>query len=316
MPFDPRLICRRAAGRGPGGDGNRRRPPADRRHGGLPPRSSAGRLDPTASWLQLIFDRVRRNPSASSSPRARRSEAIRAASAFRDSGYGTPMLIGREEQVRADHARASASPTPGGIEIHNARLSERNAPYTEFLYRRLQRNGLLCTATASAWSTRAATCSAPAWWRTATRTRMVTGLTRSYRDVLEDVLRVIDAEPGQRRRSASIVVLRHGRTVFIADTASTRLPDARAAGRHRQPDGARWRASMGHRAARRVALLLQLRQPAELERTTASARRCAMLDSRKVDFEYDGEMQADVALDYELMRGSIRSAASPARPTC
>ena len=50
-------------------------------------------------------------------------------------------------------------------------------------------------------------------------------------------------------------------------------------------------------------------------RASASGRR-RMFDRREVDFEYDGEMQADVALDHELMRRSIRSAGCRGRPTC
>ena len=66
---------------------------------------------------------------------------IRAAVAYRNAGYGTPLLIGREERVRETMGRLGIEAN-GGLEIHNARLSVHNKKYTDFLYGRLQRTRL------------------------------------------------------------------------------------------------------------------------------------------------------------------------------
>ena len=75
-------------------------------------------------------------------PVTEEEKTIRAALTWRNHGLGTPILIGREERVRETMASMGIE-VPDGIEIHNARLSARNADYAEFLYRRNQRRGLL-----------------------------------------------------------------------------------------------------------------------------------------------------------------------------
>ena len=142
---------------------------------------------------------------------------------------------------------------------------------------------------------------------------MVTGVTRNYSTALDDIRRVIDAKPGHRVIGVSIVLAR-GRTVIVADTAVHDMPTAEeiadiadeAAGLARR---------MGYEP--RVAMLAYstFGQP-DGERSERVQEAVRILDKRRVDFEYDGEMAADVALNQRLMQRSIRSAACPARPTC
>src|SRR5690606_32837653 len=99
------------------------------------------RLDPTASSLQLIVDQVRADPRRVVFAEGEEERAIRAALAFRNSGYGKPILIGREERI-AETAKAAGLAGVEELEIHNARLSKHNLPYTDFIYQRLQRRGL------------------------------------------------------------------------------------------------------------------------------------------------------------------------------
>jgi malate dehydrogenase (oxaloacetate-decarboxylating)(NADP+) len=127
---------------------------------------------------------------------------------------------------------------------------------------------------------------------------MVTGLTRNYVSVLRDVRRVIDPKPGARLLGLTLMVAR-GRTVFIADTAVHELPD-----RETLADIA---IQTAHAARRmgftpRVALLSFANFGSRrIEKAMRVEDAVKELDRRNVDFEYDGEMSVDVALDPELM---------------
>ena len=96
------------------------------------------------------------------------------------------------------------------------------------------------------------------------------------------------------------MVFARGRTVFIADTSVNELPTPEQLADIAVQSAAAAR-RIGHEP--RVALLSfsnfgnPLREKAERIRAAV-----AVLDQRKPDFEYEGEMQADVALDFELMR--------------
>ena len=125
---------------------------------------------------------------------------------------------------------------------------------------------------------------------------MVTGVTRNFSVALEDVRRVIDPKPGHRVIGLSMVLSR-GRTVLVADTAITEMPTAdelaeiaiEAAGVARR---------IGYEP--RVAMLAfsTFGHPPG-ERSARVIEAVKILDQRRVDFEYDGEMAADVALNPE-----------------
>ena len=218
------------------------------------------RLDPTASRMQLIIDRVRAHPKRVVFAEGEEEKTIRAAIAWRNAGFGTPVLIGREERIH--ETMAGDRPEAAG------RRSRSTTPGCQRAQRRLHRVPLpsarsaaaCCSATASAWSTRTATCSAACMVAQGDADAMVTGLTRNYIRVLRDVHKVIDPKPGERLFGLTMMVAR-GRTVFIADTAVHELPTRGRARRHRDPGGAQ-RAPHGLHAARRVPVVLDLRQPA------------------------------------------------------
>jgi malate dehydrogenase (oxaloacetate-decarboxylating)(NADP+) len=127
---------------------------------------------------------------------------------------------------------------------------------------------------------------------------MITGLTRNYNDVLADVLRVIDPKPSQRIFGMTMMVAR-GRTVFIADTTVHELPDTRVL-TDITIQTARVVRQLGFTP--RVALLSfsSFGNP-PISKAQRVRDTVIELDRRQVDFEYDGEMAADVALDPELM---------------
>ena len=128
---------------------------------------------------------------------------------------------------------------------------------------------------------------------------MVTGLTRSFGVAFDDIMRVIDPKEGHRAFGLSIVVAR-GRTVFLADTSVHELPTPEQLADIAIQSAAQARA-LGHEP--RVALLSfsNFGNPPR-EKALRIRQAVEVLDTRDVDFEYDGEMQANVALDGDLMR--------------
>jgi malate dehydrogenase (oxaloacetate-decarboxylating)(NADP+) len=132
--FDPRLISRipPAVAKAAMDSGVARKPIADLHRYA---RDLAGRLDPTASAMEAIAERVRANPRRVVFAEGEEEKVIRAAIGFRQAGYGTPVLVGREDRINATVASLGI-PLPQGIEIDNARLSEKNRSYAEWLYAR------------------------------------------------------------------------------------------------------------------------------------------------------------------------------------
>jgi len=127
---------------------------------------------------------------------------------------------------------------------------------------------------------------------------MVTGVTRNFSIALEEVRRVIDDKPGHRVIGASLILAR-GRPVVVADTAITELPNAEELA-HIAIEAAGVARRLGYEP--RVALLAfsNFGHPPG-QRTHEVQEAVRILDAKRVDFEYDGEMAADVALNPDHM---------------
>jgi malate dehydrogenase (oxaloacetate-decarboxylating)(NADP+) len=294
VPFDPRLISYvpPAVAKAAMDTGVARRPIIDMEAYAQQLRN---RRDPIAGVLQRVFERLRRQPKRVVFAEGEEEQVIRAAVSFTSRGLGTAILVGREDRVK-NTAKLAGVELPEGVEIHNAALSKRTTDYANYLYERLQREGYLyrdCLRLVNNDRNNFAACMVALGDGDA----MVSGVTRNYSVVLEEVQRVIDPKPGHRVIGVSIVVSR-GRTVLIADTAVTELPTAselaeiaiEAAGVARR---------LGYEP--RVAMLAfsSFGHPPG-ERTQHVKDAVKLLHSRKVDFEVDGEMAADVALNREL----------------
>ena len=188
----------------------------------------------------------------------------------------------------------------------------RNADYAAYLYERLQRQRLPACATCQRLVNQDRNHFAACMVALGDADAMVTGVTRNFSVALEDVRRVIDPKPGHRVIGVSLVLAR-GRTVLVADTAVTEMPNA-----EELADIAVEAAGVARRLGYepRLALLAFStfgHPPGERAAHVQEAVR--ILDQRRVDFEYDGEMAADVALNPELRR-PIRSAACRGPPMC
>ncbi|WP_298377919.1 NADP-dependent malic enzyme [Azospirillum sp.] len=295
VPFDPRLIVTipAAVAQAAMESGVARKPIVDLsayRH------TLRTRLDPTADSLELILEKVRTNPRRVVFAEGEEERTIRAAMSFRNAGYGTPVLIGREEVIKEQLA-AMGQPNVT-FEIHNARLSDANRRYSDHLYRRLQRKGALlrdCQRMVNQDRNVFAACMVAQGDAHA----MVTGLTRSFGVAFEEVRRVIDAKASEPVFGLHLFITRN-RTVFIADTTVHVRPDGATLADIAVGAAAKAR-QMGHEP--RVALLSFSNFGQTPHPNTDPIREAlGILDSRRVDFEYDGEMSADVALDYQLMK--------------
>jgi malate dehydrogenase (oxaloacetate-decarboxylating)(NADP+) len=295
-PFDPRLIWAvpPAVAKAAMDSGVARKP---LRHLDHYKRALRSRLDPAAASLELIFEKVQREPKRIVFAEGEEEMTIRAALQYANSGYGTPVLIGREVPIRATMA-AMGLDANAPLEIHNARLSHSNQRYTEFLYQRQQRKGMLyrdCQRQVNQDRNVFAACMVAC----GDADGMVSGVTRNSFDILDEVTRVIEVKPGCAMFGLTVLLARQ-RTVLLADTLV-----------HDTPNPAQL-ADIAVEAAAKARLLGIEPRVAMLSYSNfgnpmgAGSERIrdavARLDARGVDFEYDGEMSADVALDAGLMR--------------
>jgi malate dehydrogenase (oxaloacetate-decarboxylating)(NADP+) len=297
VPFDPRLISAvpLAVARAAMDSGVARKPILNLEKY---QQELSARRDPIASTLQRIYERVRRQPKRVVFAEGEEEQVMRAAASYVNQKLGTAILLGREDQIKETARNAGVDLSKAGIEIINARLSRRNGVYADHLYERMQRKGYLfrdCQRLINNDRNHFAACMVALGDADA----VVTGLTRNYSTALDDIRRVIDARPGHRVIGASLALCR-GRTVIVADTAVHDMPDADELADIAE-EAAGFARRMGYEP--RVAMLAYStfgHPPGERSQKVQEAVR--ILDKRRVDFEYDGEMAADVALNAQLMQ--------------
>jgi malate dehydrogenase (oxaloacetate-decarboxylating)(NADP+) len=254
----------------------------------------AARRDPAAGTMVQVYAKLRRSPKRVVFAEGEEEQIIRAAASFVHQGLGTALLVGREDRVQAA-AKDAGIELGKGIQIINAALSTRNSQYASYLYERLQRQGYLLRDVQRLVNTdrnHFAACMVALGDADA----MVTGITRNFSVALEDVRRVIDPKPGHRVIGVSLVLAR-GHNVLVADTAITEMPNAEdladiaveAAGVARR---------LGYEPRLALLAFSTFGHP-KGERSAHIIEAVKILDQRRVDFEYDGEMSADVALNPE-----------------
>jgi malate dehydrogenase (oxaloacetate-decarboxylating)(NADP+) len=294
-PFDPRLISRvpAAVAKAAMDSGVARKPMANLDAYRV---KLDGRLDPAANFLHSIFARVREAPKRVVFAEGEEHRVVRAANAFLNSGLGHPVLVGREALVE-DAFRATGLAYKNGIEIQNARLSKQNREYAEFLYSRLQRQGYLfrdCQRLVNTDRNIFAACMVACGHADA----MVTGTTRNWSTAFSDVCHALDPKPGHTVIGVSLVITR-GRSVLVADTSVHDMPNAEQLA-NIAVAAARVAKRLGFEP--RVAMLAYstFGHP-KGERSERVIEAVKILDGRGVDFEYDGEMSADVALNRKAM---------------
>jgi len=267
--------------------------------------SLAQRLDPSAAFLQKLQGAVAAGPKKKIVfAEGEEPSVIRAAYAFQSSGLGDAVLVGREELVHSNMKLVGLDPADAKLEIINARVSHWNEAFVDSLYARLQREGFL-RRDVQRLINQDRNSFAASMVAAGHADGMVTGVTRSFDQVLDEVLQVIDPAPGGRVMGMS-VVLAKGRTLFIADTNVTEMPDAEDLVEIAREAASAVR-NLGYTP--RVAFMSYSAFGNPMgERSEKVREAVAMLDEMDVDFEYEGEMPPDLALipearvNYPFMR--------------
>lgn len=255
----------------------------------------AARRDPTANSMQQIYDKVRENPQRMIFAEGEEEKIIRCAVQWRDNGYGTPILVGRAEKVRELMAKMGV--VEAGIEIANAALSKHVDSYVDTLYPKLQRKGFLYRDVARMVKNDRdifASCMLAAGHGDA----LITGITRNYHVSFENICKVIDTKEDALLFGISMIVAK-GKTFFFSDTTVNELPTPEQLA-HITVKTAQKARRMGHEPRAALLSYSTFGNPMR-EKSVRIREAVAVLDSMNVDFEYDGEMSADVALNKELM---------------
>jgi malate dehydrogenase (oxaloacetate-decarboxylating)(NADP+) len=293
VPFDPRLISRVSAAVADAAmkSGVARRPIKDLEAYRY---QLSARLDPSAMLFQSITASVRANPKRMVFAEGEEEGVIRAAAAYQNSGLGNAILVGREDIIRERIGMLGIETTPP-LQVRTPHSAAEAAPYIEALYQRQQRRGVLhrdCVRMV----TNDRNIYAASMVNAGDADAMVTGVTRSYSVALNDVRQVLDSRSGQRPIGVSLIFSK-GRFVFVADTNVHEMPDAEElAAIAIQAAGVARRFGYEPRVAFLSYSTFGFPRGERAERLIEAVQ---ILDRKKVDFEYDGEMSPDVALERE-----------------
>ena len=258
--------------------------------------SLRARLNPTTSVLTLAYEGARAQPKRVIFAEGEEEVVLRAAIAFKEGGYGTPVLVGRDDVY--DRLKALGIDDPTTYEVHNSRKSPLVPQMADFLYNRLQRRGYL-RREAERMINQDRNTFAAALLQLGVGDAMVTGVTRAYAQSMRDVKRVIDPAPGRTPFGIHLLV-GQSHTVFIADTTVNERPTGAELAEIAIETAAVAR-RMGHEP--RVAFLSYSTFGNPEGRWLENIREAvSALDERKPDFEYEGEMAPDVALNPRQLR--------------
>ncbi len=295
-PFDPRLITAvpKAVAQAAMDSGVARRPIIDMDAYEV---ELSARLNPTAGSLHGIFEDLRANPKRVVFAEGEEAKSIRAAYAFMNGGFGTAVLVGREERIR-ETLNELGLPAASGLEITNSKLSPSTAEYMNILYERLQRRGYL-ERDCERMVKRDRNVFGALIVAAGDADALVTGLTRNYHMALQQITRVLDPAPDSHVFGLSLLMTR-GRTLFVADTAVHEVLSPEQMADIAQQT-ARVARSLGHEP--RVALISysNFGHP-DLPRALPVRDAVKVLDERSVGFEYEGEMTVEVALNEDVMK--------------
>ena len=295
-PFDPRLIyvIPPAVAKAGMDTGVARRPIVDLK--GYE-QSLKARMDPTASILQGIHARAKQAQARMIFAEGDDPRVLRAAVAYQRAGLGKALVVGREADVKEKLETAGLADAVRELEIVNAANSRHLEQYKDFLYQRLQRHGF----------------DRHDVHRLAARDRhvfsalmlqhghgdgLITGVTRKSAYVLSLINHVFDAKASDG--AVGVTALLHkGKIVLIGDTLVHEWPE---------PEDLATIATRAAGVARNLGLEPRVAfvsfstfgYPVS-ERATKMHEAPRVLDARKVDFEYEGEMTVDVALNADVM---------------
>tara|TARA_A100001015_G_scaffold308440_1_gene406075 strand:- start:1980 stop:4262 length:2283 start_codon:yes stop_codon:yes gene_type:complete len=250
------------------------------------------RLDPTMSLMQGINAKVRKNPKRVIFAEGEDENMLKAAIEFGRNKLGTPILIGAEKRIR-EQLKNIGLDTNYKIKIVNSTDKEKRERYVKHLYKKLQREGQLerdvdrlVRNDRIAWGASMIACK--------DADAMVTGNIRHYAASIEKLKKVTEPRPGEEIFGMTMITLK-GKTILVADTNVQDFPS---------PERLVKVSKSCVRVARlfgfdpKVAFLSHSTFGKPISRNTKHVRDAIeILKKQKVDFDFDGEMQPDVALN-------------------
>ncbi|MBB4611121.1 NADP-dependent malic enzyme [Sphingomonas yabuuchiae] len=253
------------------------------------------RLNPTTSVLTLAYEGAKAHPKRVLFAEGEEEVVLRAAIAFKEGGYGTPVLVGRDDVY--DRLAALGVTNPQEYEVHNSRTSEMVPQMVDFLYQRLQRRGYL-RRDAERMINQDRNIFGSVMLQLGQAEAMITGITRTYAQSFREIRRVIDPVDGKVPFGIHLLV-GQSHTVFIADTTVNERPSGEELADIAERTAAVAR-RMGHEP--RVAFLSYSTFGNPEGQWIDNVRDGVLaLDKRQVGFEYEGDMSPDVALNPKQM---------------
>ncbi|GGD63035.1 NADP-dependent malic enzyme [Erythrobacter arachoides] len=254
------------------------------------------RLNPTTSALTRVYEDAKANPKRMVFAEAEEEVALRAAIQFRDFGYGTPILVGRTEKVM-EKLKELAVDDPESFTIANSVSYERIEEMVAYLYTRLQRRGYT-ERDVRRMVNQERNVFASLLVAIGEGDALITGLTRTFAQSAREIGRVLDAKPDATPFGVHMVIGKN-HTTFLADTTINERPTAEQLA-HIATETAAVARRMGHEP--RVAFLSYStfgNPPGQWLGNIRDA--VAILDAQQPDFEYEGEMAPDAALNEKVM---------------
>ena len=252
----------------------------------------SARLDPSMSLMQGINSNVKKSPKRVVFAEGEDENMLKAAIEFGKNKLGTPVVIGNEKRVKETLKNIGLDEN-FKIEIVNSTNQNKREKYTKYLYQKLQRTGqlerdvdrLIRNDRIAFGSSMVACKDADA---------MVTGNIRHYAASIEKLKHVCDARKGEPIFGMTMMVFK-GRTVLVADTNVEDFPSSE---RLVEISKSCVRVAKLFGFDPKVAFLSHSTFGKPISRNTKHVRDAIeMLKEEKVDFDFDGEMQPDVALN-------------------
>jgi len=253
------------------------------------------RLDPSVTILQGINNQIKKTQKRVVFADGEDENTLKAAIAFKNSSLGIPILVGKKDKIKQRLKEIGLSEN-FNIEISNSTDNKKRAKYSNFLFKKLHRKkGFLerdCDRMVRndrvIWGSCMVSCG--------DADAMVTGNSRKYSSSLEKITRVVNSRHGEIMFGLNMIVNK-GKTVFIADTAVHEYPTSQQL------------SEIAISAARVVRLFGFTPKVAFLSHSTFGQPITSrtkhikdavdILQDKKVDFQFDGDMQPDVALSEE-----------------
>ena len=250
------------------------------------------RLDPSVSIMQGINSLIKKTQKRVIFAEGEDENTLKAAIAFKNSGLGIPILVGKDDKVK-ERLHEIGLDENYGLEVTNSTDKIKREKYAQFLYNRCKREGLLqrdCDRLIRndrvTWGSCMVACG--------DADAMVTGNTRRYSETLNKINNVVDPRPDEILFGLNMMVSKN-KTVFIADTTVHEYPSAEQLSRI-AISSARVAKLFGFDP--KVAFLSHSTFGIPMTQRTKHIRDAVeILQNKKVDFKFDGEMQPDVALN-------------------